>query len=36
VEVKLSVETRGSEHSDRLVATLRAAGYTVSFSRTPG
>jgi len=32
VEVALSVETRGAEHSDRLVTALRAAGYTVTFS----
>lgn len=31
VEVALSVETRGSEHSDRLVGALRASGYEVSF-----
>jgi threonine dehydratase len=31
VEVELSVETRGAEHSDRLVSSLRAAGYRVSF-----
>ena len=30
VEVALSVETRGAEHSDRLIGTLRAAGYTVT------
>jgi threonine dehydratase len=36
VEVKLSVETRGSEHSDRLLTAFRSAGYTVSFPRTPG
>jgi threonine dehydratase len=29
VEVELSVETRGAEHSDRLVSSLRANGYTV-------
>lgn len=29
VEVELSVETRGAEHSDRLVSALRHAGYTV-------
>ena len=29
VEVALSVETRGAEHSDRLVEALRAAGYEV-------
>jgi threonine dehydratase len=31
VEVALSVETRGSEHSDQLVTALRDAGYTVTF-----
>ncbi|WP_203915775.1 threonine ammonia-lyase [Rugosimonospora africana] len=31
VEVDLSVETRGAEHSDRLVTALRSAGYTVTF-----
>ncbi len=30
VEVELSVETRGAEHSDRLVSTLRQAGYVVT------
>ncbi|HKD96162.1 MAG TPA: threonine ammonia-lyase [Micromonosporaceae bacterium] len=30
VEVALSVETRGAEHADRLVTTLRTAGYTVT------
>jgi threonine dehydratase len=34
VEVALSVETRGAEHSDRLVTALRAAGYTVTFPAT--
>jgi threonine dehydratase len=34
VEVALSVETRGAEHSDRLVRALRAAGYTVTFAGT--
>jgi threonine dehydratase len=29
VEVALSVETRGAEHSDRLIGALRAAGYHV-------
>lgn len=29
VEVVLSVETRGAEHSDRLISSLRAAGYAV-------
>ena len=32
VEVALSVETRGAEHSDRLVSALRAAGYAVTFA----
>jgi threonine dehydratase len=32
VEVALSVETRGSEHTDRLVTALRDAGYEVSFA----
>jgi threonine dehydratase len=31
VEVALSVETRGGEHSDKLVGALRDAGYTVWF-----
>ena len=31
VEVELSVETRGAEHSDRLVQALRNAGYEVMF-----
>ncbi|WP_432831638.1 threonine ammonia-lyase [Dactylosporangium sp. CA-092794] len=31
VELGLSVETRGAEHSDRLVNALRSAGYTVTF-----
>ncbi|GAA4248423.1 threonine ammonia-lyase [Dactylosporangium darangshiense] len=31
VELGLSVETRGSEHSDRLINALRSAGYTVTF-----
>jgi threonine dehydratase len=31
VEVALSVETRGSEHGDRLVTALRSSGYTVTF-----
>jgi threonine dehydratase len=34
VEVALSVETRGSEHSDRLVTALRSAGYTVTVAGT--
>jgi len=29
VEVDLSVETRGAEHSDRLLGAIRQAGYTV-------
>ncbi|HEX5993550.1 MAG TPA: threonine ammonia-lyase [Jiangellales bacterium] len=33
VEVDLSVETRGAEHSDVLVTSLRAAGYEVTFDR---
>jgi threonine dehydratase len=33
VQVDMSVETRGAEHSDRLVAALRSAGYAVSFDR---
>ncbi len=32
VEVALSVETRGADHSETLVAALRAAGYDVTFS----
>jgi threonine dehydratase len=32
VEVELSVETRGAEHSDRLMQALRGAGYEVRFS----
>jgi threonine dehydratase len=31
VEVVLSVETRGAEHSDRLVTSLRSSGYEVTF-----
>ena len=31
-EIALSVETRGAEHSDRLVSALRQAGYTVEFA----
>jgi threonine dehydratase len=31
VEVELSVETRGAEHSDRLVQALRGGGYQVTF-----
>lgn len=33
VEVDLSVETRGAEHSDILVSALRNAGYEVTFDR---
>jgi threonine dehydratase len=33
VQVDMSVETRGAEHSDRLLAALRSAGYSVSFDR---
>jgi threonine dehydratase len=36
VEVALSVETRGADHSDRLVTALRAAGYTVTFAAARG
>jgi threonine dehydratase len=32
VQLGLSVETRGAEHSDRLVNALRSAGYTVTFA----
>ena len=32
VEVELSVETRGAEHSDRLMQALRGAGYEVAFA----
>ena len=32
VEVELSVETRGPEHSDRLIQALRASGYEVTFA----
>ena len=31
VEVALSIETRGAEHSDKLVTSLRSLGYTVTF-----
>jgi threonine dehydratase len=31
VELGLSVETRGAEHSDRLINALRSAGYPVTF-----
>ncbi len=30
VEIELSVETRGAEHSDRLISGLRTGGYTVN------
>jgi threonine dehydratase, medium form len=33
VEVDLSVETRGAEHSDVLITTLRDAGYEIAFDR---
>ena len=33
VEIDLSVETRGAEHSDILVSALRTAGYEVTFER---
>jgi threonine dehydratase len=36
VEVSLSVETRGAEHSDRLLTALRNNGYTVTMSGTSG
>ena len=36
VEVSLSVETRGAEHSDRLLTALRNSGYTVTMSGTSG
>jgi threonine dehydratase len=32
VEVELSVETRGADHSERLLEALRAAGYELSFA----
>jgi threonine dehydratase len=32
VEIELSVETRGAEHSDRLLTSLRQAGFTVTLS----
>ncbi|BCJ64384.1 threonine ammonia-lyase [Polymorphospora rubra] len=35
VEVALSVETRGADHSERLVTALRASGYTVEISAPP-
>jgi threonine dehydratase len=31
VEIAMSVETRGAEHSDKLIGALRAQGYTVRF-----
>jgi threonine dehydratase len=34
VEIALSVETRGPEHSDKLIGALRAQGYTVRFPVT--
>ena len=33
VEVELSVETRGAEHSERLVSELRRAGYSLTLAR---
>jgi threonine dehydratase len=36
VEIELSVETRGAEHSDRLVRALRAAGYQVTMTGPGG
>lgn len=35
VAVELSVETRGSEHSNRVVRALRANGYEVTFPQAP-
>jgi threonine dehydratase len=35
VEIALSVETRGAEHSDRLITALRDAGYTVTLVTEP-
>lgn len=35
VEVELSVETRGAEHSDRLMQALRSAGYEVALDARP-
>lgn len=32
VEVALSVETRGVEHSDMLISALRASGYQVTIA----
>jgi threonine dehydratase len=32
VEVSMSVETKGNEHSERLLTALRQAGYSVSFN----
>jgi threonine dehydratase len=34
VEIALSVETRGGEHSDRLIGALRASGYQVTFPQS--
>ncbi|GAA4450883.1 threonine ammonia-lyase [Phytohabitans houttuyneae] len=34
VEIAMSVETRGPEHSDKLIGALRARGYTVRFPVT--
>jgi len=34
VEVALSVETRGAEHSDTLINTLRSSGYQIVFSQS--
>jgi threonine dehydratase len=36
VEVEVSVETKGSEHSDRLIQSLRRGGYEVAFVRGGG
>jgi threonine dehydratase len=33
VEVELSVETRGGEHSDRMLTAIRQAGYTITLER---
>jgi threonine dehydratase len=35
VEIIMSVETRGSEHSDRLIGALRGSGYQVTFAPSP-
>jgi threonine dehydratase len=35
VDVALSVETKGTEHSEQLVGALRAAGYRLQFSPPP-